>query len=585
MVTSRIKRSSSNIQAFATHKLAIRCALGMVAALLVLISSAPLSAQSPAPPPAPPPAQQAPETPDEARQAAVNKALGNQARVRFGVALFPVNPPPQDSCIAQSGVVGDTRAYANAVDGSSFNKPGKLEDLRKKQKSGTIFVRGGNFEGTKLGKEKLYNMCFIDANFRYTNWEGFDGYGLGFINSDLTGARLTKAKMHWTLFRDVTLTDADASAADLSGGRLDGGWQGSMKNLNLNDANLTGFRVECGYTAQNGCPLDRQGLSLRGANLTKASFYAFDFPDVDVSNATVDQTEIGLQHVARLSGAKLVGPVVVRSHNSAAIYLPAEYARIRGALMAGAGGAASASCKTEQNVIKKAICVTPGTELRRLSREVAELDQDIIARNRRHAADQRTWESSVTAKCGTLAGDEIGECLKTEYRLRREALVSKAGSPRWLRPGQYALFIASEAPLSEEFLRSELFLRVRPVLFDSAASRVMVKVERNGRVTAKGSAMGVCQLNAPDLSFNRASGWISGGATPATRTRRAEPGIPVLQAIGDRLEVYRGGNNMTADGTLAPNPYVRCGPQGSFTLMQLVPLSQGELEQLWNIFR
>lgn len=530
-------------------------------------------------------AQTPPATAEETQQAAVNSALGNQSKVRFGVALFPVTPPPQDSCIAQSGALGDMRAYANAVDGSSFTKPGKLEALRKKQKSGTLFVRGGNFEGTKPGKEKLYNMCFIDANFRYTDWEGFDGYGLGFVNSDMTGARLTKAKMSWTLFRDVMLTDVDATAADLSGGRLDGGWQGSMKNLNLNDANLTGFRVECGYTPQSGCPLDRQGLSLRGANLTKASFYAFDFPEVDVTNAIVDQTEIGLQHIARLSGARLTGPVVVRSHNSAAIYLPAEYARIRGALAAGAGGTASADCKTEQNVIKKAICVTPGTELRRLSREVAELDQDIMRRNRRHAADQRAWEDQLMRKCGTLPGDDIGECLKGEYRLRRETLVSKAGSPDWLRPGQYALFIASEAPLSEAFLRSELFLRVRPVLFDSAASKVMVKVERNGRVTAKGSAMGMCQLNAPDLQFNRASGWISGGATPATRTRRAEPGIPVLQAIGDRLEVYRGGSTMSADGTLAPNPYVRCGPQGSFTLMQLVPLSQTELEQIWNIFR
>ena len=546
----------------------------------VIVLPAPALAQSPSTPPA------TGQTPEQlAQQPAPSTPFVNPSKLRFGVALFPVAPAPQDSCMAQSGAVGDTRAYANAVDGSSFNKPGKLEDLRKKQKSGLIFVRGGNFEGTKLSKEKLYNMCFIDANFRYTDWEGFDGYGLGFVNSDLTGARLTKSKMHWTLFRDAVLADVDAQGADLSGGRLDGGWQGSMKKLNLNDANLTGFRVECGYGAQDGCSLDRQGLSLRGANLTKASFYAFDFPDVDVTDAIVDQTEIGLQHIARLTGARLTGPVVVRSHNRAAIYSPAEYARIRGALVAGSQGFATADCKAEQNVIKKAVCTAPGTELRRLNREVAALDEDILARNRRHAADQRAWEDGLAAKCAPRAGEDIADCVKTEYRARRDVLVSKAGSPHWLRPGQYALFIASDAPLSGELLRSDLFLRARPVLFDSAASKVVVKVERNGRLAAKGNAMGGCVLHAPDLSFDRASGWISGGGAPATRTRRAEPGIPVLQAIGDRLEVYRGGNNMSADGTIAPNPYVRCGPQGSFTLMQLVPLPQHELEQIWTAFR
>ncbi len=527
-----------------------------------------------------------PQQQQAAQLAAIHKALGiEQSNVRFGVALFPSPPPPPDSCIARVGPVGDTSAFANAIDGSKFKDIGKLEDLRKKQKSGTIFVRGGNFEGEKIKKRRLHDMCFIDANFRYTNWEDFRGSGLGFINTDMTGSKLVSSQMSYTLFRDGILTDVDATGVDLSNSRLDGGWKGSMRNLVLNQANLTGFRVECGYTPENGCPFDRQGLKLAGANLTKASFYAFDFPDVDLTGAILDQTEIGLQHMARLSGARLVGSMVVRSHNAAAIYMPVEYARIRRALMAGTEGMASFDCAGVASPVKKAICTSSGSELRRLDRELATLNQDISRRNRAFAADRQSWEASVERKCAGLPTDDIAECLKVEYRTRREQLIGRAGAPEWLRPGQYALFLASEAPISEEFLKSELFLRVRPVLFDSSPSRVMVHVERNGRITAKGAAMGTCQLYGTDLQFDRSTGWISGGGTPGTRRRPGTPGMPVLQAIGDELNVYRNGTMASNNGDTRPSPYVRCGQQGSFTLMQKVPLPQEELAQIWNVLR
>lgn len=535
--------------------------------------------------PAPPPVPMTPEQQMRAQQAALNKALGiEQSNVRFGVALFPSAPPPADSCIAKVGPVGDTTGFDQAVDGSKLKDIGKLESFRKKQKTGTLYVRGGNFEGQKIKKRKLSNMCFIDANFRYTNWEEFKGEGVGFINSDLTGAKIDGAQMPYSLFRDVILADVNATGADLSYSRLDGGWKGSMRDLVLTQANLTGFRVECGYTAENGCPFDRQGLKLQGANMTKASFYAFDFPDVDITDAIMDQTEIGLQHVARLSGAKLVGPMVVRSHNNAAIYLPTEYARLRRALLTGIQGMASFDCAGIQSTVKKAICASSGSELRRLDREVARLNQDIERRNRRGLADKTRWEEAVASKCGALQPDDMPECLKVEYRQRRDELLGRAGAPDWMKPNSYALFIASEAPISKEFLESELFLRVRPVVFDSAPAKVMVEIDRKGRMTAKGSAMGSCRLFATDLTFDRNSGWVTAGGTPKTRRRAAVPGTPVLRAIGDELSVYR-------DGTLAggenanPSPYAQCGPNGSFTLMQIVPLPQEELAQIWNIFR
>ncbi len=543
--------------------------------------SAPQAYQAPAPQPVMTPQQM-----QQAQLAAINKALGiEQSNVRFGVSLFPSAPPPPDSCIAKVGPVGDTSAFTNAIDGSQFKDPSKLQKLRKKQKTGTIFVRGGNFEGSKIRKLRLSNMCFIDANFRYTNWEDFKGTGLGFINTDMTGARLTNGQMSYTLFRDIILADVDATGVDISHGRLDGGWKGSMRGLVLNKANLTGFRVECGYTPENGCPFDREGLKLAGANLTKASFYAFDFPDADLTGAIMDQTEIGLQHMARMSGAKLVGSMVVRSHNSAAIYMPVEYARLSRALKAGTDGMASFDCGGVASVVKKAICASSGSELRRLDREVARLDQDVLRRNRNFTADRRAWERSVEGKCAGLPGDDIAECLKREYRDRREYLIARAGAPEWLKPDHYALFIASEAPISEDFLKSELFLRVRPVLFDAAPSKVMVHVERNGRITAKGGAMGQCQLLGNDLMFDRNTGWISGGGTPGTRRRPGIPGFPVLQTIGDELKVYRDGTMVSDNGDTRPSPYVRCGSQGSFTLMQMVPLSQPELAQIWEILR
>ncbi len=491
-----------------------------------------------------------------------------------GGDLFPVADLPAESCLVHAPTLGTTAAPAGMIDGRALKTPRALERLRRKTPVGTMFVDAIDLSGAKFAGLKLYDVCFLHGKLGLSDWSGFSGAGLGFIDSDLTGAKFVGASMPSTLFRDVTLSQVDATRADFSGSRLDGGWKGSMRDLKLDGAQLVGFRVECGVTVTDGCPVDRRGLSLKGANLRNASFYPFYFPDVDTTGAILDRTEIGLEHLARLRGVKVVGPIIVRSRTSAAIFLPRELGLLRRALLSGGTDAASFDCTLARTVIQRVICTTPGSELRRLDREVAGLERAVA-----DAADRSAWLAQRDS-CALRAEDEIGECLRTAYRARRDAMLTRTGAPTWLKPGQMALFVSTDAPLTPEFLRSELFTRIRPVILDTAQARAMIRVATDGQVEAKGAALGGCLLRAGALGYDPATGWITAGGVAATPRSPGIPGKPVLQAMGDGLRVYRDGV-VSQGGT---SPFVQCGPTGSFVPMQRVAIADDQLAELWASF-
>jgi len=492
-----------------------------------------------------------------------------------GGDLFPVVGLPPAACLVTAPALGSDAAPAGAIDGRTIKSFKALARLRNKAPKGTLFVTQGDFSGQKLGKAKLSDICFVGTKLSLTDWSQFSGDGIGFIDTDLTGAKFIDARMRYSLFRNATLAQVDATRADFSFSRLDGGWKGSMRSLRLDGAQLVGFRVECGVTAIDGCPVDRQGLSLKGANLAKASFYPFYFPDVDVTDAVLDQTEVGVEHLARLKGVKLLGPIIVRSYKSAAIFLPAELGMLRRSMLSGGiVDAASFDCTLARTVVQRVICTAPGSELRRLDREVAGLDR--VARGE---SDRTSWLMSRD-RCALEPEDEIAECLRTAYRSRRDALSARAGPPAWLAPGTTALFVSSDAPLTREFLQSELFTRIRPVIFDTAQARAMLRVDANGTIDAKGTALGNCRLSASSLTFDRKSGWVTGGGTVAKRGRAGVAGIPVLQGLGDGLRVYRDGVASQGGGS----GYVQCGENGSFVPMQRVDLPSNQLAELWATF-
>ena len=512
----------------------------------------------------------------------------------IGGDLFPVTGLPPESCLATAPPLGSPPPAA-AIDASRMKHPREIERLRKKH-SGTLHIINADFRGRDFAKVKLSNVCFYNSQLGLTRWTGFSGSGIGFIDTDLTGATLAGARAPWSLLRDVILNEVDATGIDISFSRLDGGWKGSMRNLKLDNAQLVGFRVECGVTERDGCPLSRQGLSLKGANLTKASFYPFYFPDVDATDTILDQTEVGLEHLYRFNKARVVGPLVVRSARHAAVFLPRELLTLKASLASAAGPATvqpSFDCNAARTVVQRVICTAPGTELRQLDRDVADLHAARApspTRSRRSRATREAsaaatimprggWERDVRDPCAMQPEDEIAGCLIGVYRGRRDALLSMGGQPEWLKPNSYALFLSTDAPLAPAFLRSELFLRIRPVVFDAAQSRLMVAVDGDGRVSAKGYAAGGCRVQATGLEYDAGSGWFTAGGTAATRRRSAVSGVPVLRGSAGRVDIAR-----TETGVMPTATGITCPDGARFVPMQRVDVSSESLAALWGQF-
>ena len=458
---------------------------------------------------------------------------------RIGANLFEAVDVPADSCLSAAPEVG-AEEPGFVIDGSSFRKASDLERVRRKTRAGTIFVKGGNYVGQRFRKAKLYDMCFFDADMSQTDWREFSGTGIGFIDIDLTGANMTQTAIPFVLFRDTKLAEVDARAADFRNGQLDGGWTGSVRNLDLTGANLTGFRVRCGDTEADGCPADRDGMNLRGANLRRASFYDFFFPDGDLSDATIDQTELSLDHLPDLEGATLVGPVVLRSDRRAVMLFPAEAALLAD-VDADAGEDGVDPCSGPVAGAVALLCEMPGSEIAALLRSVTALEQAAATRPG-YAAGTATWSATRDA-CLDLAEEQRNSCLVSAYRTRQASLRSEAGSPTWLtRPG-YRLFLSSEAAFPTATGRPGLYGRVLPILLDSASAAVIVRVDEDGNAEARGVAAGGCAFEAGDLMSVPETGSLN-LSTVTGRGRRAR------RVAGDPLLTFSGGDAVVDSETL-----------------------------------
>ena len=458
---------------------------------------------------------------------------------RIGANLFEPVEVPESSCLAAAPEVG-SQEPGFVIDGGRFRKASDLERVRRKTRAGTIFVSGGNYVGQKFRKAKLYDMCFFDADMSQTDWREFSGTGIGFIDIDLTGANMSQTAMPFVLFRDTKLAEVDARTADFRNGQLDGGWEGSVRNLDLTGANLTGFRVRCGDTEVDGCPADREGLNLRDANLRRASFYDFFFPAGDLSGATIDQTELSLDHLPEIEGAKLVGPVVLRSDRRAVMLFPAE-AGLLADVDAGEGEDGVDPCSGAVAGAVAVLCAMPGSEIAALLRSVTALEQTAATRPG-YSTGMATWSATRDA-CLDLAEEQRNACLVSAYRTRQASLRGVAGSPTWLtRPG-YRLFLSNEAAFPTATGRPGLYGRVLPILLDSASAAVIVKVDEEGNAEARGVAAGGCAFEVGDLMSVPETGSLN-LSTVTGRGRRAR------RVPGDALLTFSGGDAVVDSATL-----------------------------------
>ena len=210
-------------------------------------------------------------------------------------------------------------------DGSDGPLPGQIQGneiggrdallaLRAARGDAPILIAGGSFRGADFRGARLHNVCFLGTDLIGSDWRGALAPGIAFARADLTGARLEDARMPGILLREPTLKDADASRADFSGGVLNGGWEGSLENLRLDGADLSGFRFDCGITIDDGCPLERD-ISFRGANLTGAAIDSY-WGSGGFEGARIDRTIVALPQLLDLADAEIAGPVIVRGGDS-----------------------------------------------------------------------------------------------------------------------------------------------------------------------------------------------------------------------------------------------------------------------------
>lgn len=474
----------------------------------------------------------------------------------------------------------DVAALPEQVDGKTIAGAAGLARLRASRGDRLLVINGGAFAGADLRQANLKNICFVGTDLSRSDWRGASAPGLGFIDTDLEGARLAGARLPRILLRQANLKDVDATEADFSGGKMDGGWNGSVQNLRLDRANLQRFRFECGITIGDGCPIDGD-MSIQAADLTEASLSEY-FRFSSWAGARIDRTEVSLAQLLDLDAAELAGPIRVRGGDTAASLSPAEFRTARPHLsVVGAPRPASFDCAGARTPVEQAICGQEGENLRSLDAEVAELFQRARASDPQVVAEQQAWLARRD-RCGA----DIS-CIDTAYHQRRDALLGRVGPPDWVRPGAVALFVEPDVGFAPAFRDHPLYRKLLPVLIDGARGRAVIRVRPDGSLEAAGDSVGanahLCSLAAERLTFDAANGWYSGpyeGDEETPAALRGKP-LPVIRFNGDWLEVYRAGQGGW-EGSEDPRPsdYASCGARASFGDMVRVPVTRGEVEAL-----
>ncbi len=483
--------------------------------------------------------------------------------------LFERVDIPEDSCLANAPALGENEP-GFAIDATGMRRVRDLERIRRKTRAGTIYITGGEFVGARMKKARLYNMCFFGTDFSQTDWTGFSGSGLGFIDVDLSGAQMASTKLPYVLIRDTKLAQVDARQADWSYGRLDGGWTGSMRNLDLTGANLTNFRIACGTGQDDGCPTEREGMSLKNADLRRASFYAFFWPEVDLSGARIDQTELALDHLPSLKGARLVGPVVLRSPRRAIMLFPGEVEQ----LVEGAEQVEGSSDPCEGALAQPAlqlICNVPGSKTRSLLASVAQLERRSMAKDG-YAQRRAAWISGRNGCLDLPDEDQRINCVVAAYEARQADLRGETGAPSWVSGTGYRLFLSSEAVYPTADGQPGLYGRILPILLDSAVAAVIVKTDGSRFVSAKGVALGGCFFETDRLAYDEANGTLNF----ARQRRRRSPIMqePLLSFAGQSATVREEGLARIEN----------CSSRSDFPRLEELELDNNLLESMWERF-
>lgn len=429
-------------------------------------------------------------------------------RVVGGAPDPPQILPPARGCRDALAADGEVDSLPGQVNGALLKGAPALLRLRARWGDALVVVRGGNFERADLRGARLHNFCFIDTKFAGSDWRGARAAGIGFLWSDLTGARLSKASMPRVLFDGPYLERVDASGADLSGGLITGNDFGGWDGLRLDGAVLRGFRFDCTPVTGSQCAAHWGKVSFRRADLRGAWIDGF-WGEADWTAARFENTRVNVRKLPELGRARLTGSLVVYERPSAVRLSASEYRWLG-----------------------------------------------------RHIAGRR-------------------DSLPVESEGRK---VTKP--PSWLRPGADVLFVAPRIDFDPVARRTPVFRRLLPAIVAGAISYARVKVDRRGRVSASGSAVGgnqhMCGLGAANLRFGR-RGWYSGVASAGDlAVKPTGIPVPVIRFWADRAEVYERGHSW--DEAILRNgfdAFVMCGARAGFEEMIRVPFPSRGAHRLW----
>lgn len=467
-------------------------------------------------------------------------------------------------------------ADVRTVDGTGIRSP---EALIKAVGQGAI-VQGGSFVGWNFSRMALSNACFVEADLSRSDWTEARAAGIGFIKSNLTDAVLTGIRAPGALFRDANLTNVRAEKADFSGGKLEGGWfDGSVDGLNLDGANLSGFEFSCGITLSDGCPLysSDMPMSARGANLSGAklsSFHRYGLNDVELDGALLDRTEISPAQLASLKGRMITHPLVLVGGDARTELTAAEAQSLADDVAIADPGVRDPSfdCAKAASVAERTICLPDNRDLADADRLLAKTFAQARARNPQLVAEQRQWLKQRDA----CMGQEFpADCLRTAYATRQGQLLGALGESNWLKPGEAALFVDDELPVSDAMRQTPLFKRLAPLLAQASMGYAYIERTADGRYDASGESIGAnahtCTLGAAGLSLDPLTGWY--GVRDSESNRR----IRVVQIDGDWLRVFADGHpyGEEAEGS---SDYASCGARAAFGPMRRIALPAAVLK-------
>jgi uncharacterized protein YjbI with pentapeptide repeats len=480
--------------------------------------------------------------------------------------------PAADACSARAGAIsGAGSTLPLAVSGELLKKSHAIEKFRKKAKDGrTLVIEGGDFTAYDFRKAKLSNICFRGVKLANTDWSGATATGMGFIDSDLSGSIFTGAIMRGALFRTTTMANVDATAADFSEGRLDGGRNASIKNLKLDLAKMNNFRFICGTTAVDGCPFERQGISARNTDFSGALFEGFALWGSKVDGALFDGADMAIEDVGQIIGGAEPNVINVRHAGMSTLVDGPVAMALAGALTT--SSSVASKCSAPATALETAFCEDKSGQLFAFDSDVIRLVASGAPQKKKAVV---AFENSRNL-CLTQTVENRILCLTRIYRARRNALLATTAPMTWMKRAQKILFVRNDLALASGATLQPSWPGVAQVLVRLSPSYMLARVESGKRVSVRGLATGTAPA-ACSIQVATAAGGSGVFNAPVLAPGKKRPvNTPLFRVVGEQAIL-----TTAQDDSLTPARVPICNGAASFGTMKRLPIDMMTFESLW----